>query len=204
MASSGVEVCSKALALIGIPAIASFDEGTDAAAACELVYESVVERLLGDNDWRFAMTKVRLSRLNETPVNEWKHAYQLPSNRDGNLFAAFDTDAVGVVPFKDYEIFGETLLTNADDVYIDYKIRAAEEDWPPYFTSLVIYALAAHLAPSLKDSTSEADMWMRVAFGGPEDSGKGGYFRTAANVDAKASPSQRIEDFSLINARWGG
>jgi hypothetical protein len=62
--------------------------------------------------WSFSFKKVQLARTINTPVNEWKYEYQLPSDRIGPPRAAFNSDQAGARPFTSWEIYGDKLLTN--------------------------------------------------------------------------------------------
>ncbi len=46
-----------------------------------------------------------------------------------------------------------------------------------------------------------AQYWQGVAVGGPAENGRGGYMRTAMNIDGQGTPTRVIEDFSLIAVR---
>jgi len=43
--------------------------------------------------------------------------------------------------------------------------------------------------------------WQRVATGDISENGRGGYFRTAAQIDGQNNPVRVIEDYSLIAVR---
>ena len=73
---------------------------------------------------------------------------------------------------------------------------------PVYFVQLLKYMMAWHLAEPLTDQVSKAQYWQVVAVGTPGDNGRGGYFRTAANIDGQGTPPQSIEDYSLIAVRY--
>ncbi len=206
MASSDVEICSAAVVLLGLAPISSLS-ATARGRTCGSIYPILKDRLLSEYPWRFVMEKAQLSRLSTAPINEWKYAYQLPSAaKKGGPFVVWDDDTTGLIPLKRFEIFSDTLYTDVEEVYIDYRDLAnvTESDFPAYFVQLLVYAMAAEAAEPLTESNTKAEHWHRVAYGNPQEQGKGGYYRTARNVDSSQQPPQRVEDFSLITARFGG
>jgi hypothetical protein len=97
---------------------------------------------------------------------------------------------------------GDKLLTNEEQVYVDYQYAAQEFEMPVYFVQLLKYMLAWHFADPITDQTDKAQYWQSVAVGSPAENGRGGYMRVAMNIDGQGQPVQRIEDFSLIDVRY--
>ena len=137
-----------------------------------------------------------------TPINEWQYKYQMPGDSLGNPRAVFNTSAAYARPVKEWEIQGTELMTNELEVYIDYPYRTPEYAMPSYFIQFLKYMVAWHLAYPISEQQDKASYWQAVAIGGPSENNRGGYFRTAANIDSQGQPSQVIEDFSLIAARY--
>lgn len=203
-ADSNAEICSKALILIGIPAISSLDDSDDVSVTCNEIYETEIHALLSKYDWRFAAKKVQLSENTEvTPVGEWPTAYSLPGDMIGAISHIFDTDADDAAPYKKFEIFGEDIYTDVDAVYVDYTARVSEEKWPAYFTVFVIAHLAEMLAEILTDDTEKAERMHRRAYGMPGEGGMGGLYREARRQDSQQHPPAAIQDYTLVDARRG-
>ena len=82
MATTKVDLASRALNLLGEKSITSFDESTAPAAVASSLYETVVKAALSLHRWRFASKVVELSKLDETPVDEssWVYIHQLPAD----------------------------------------------------------------------------------------------------------------------------
>ena len=92
---SALTICSDALLLLGAAPISSFNQGTDEATVCDRLYPDVRDSTLQMYPWTFSFKKVQLARTTNTPVNEWKYEYQLPSDRIGPPRAALtSTEAV--------------------------------------------------------------------------------------------------------------
>jgi len=200
---TGITICSDALILLGAKAISSFTDGTDESSVCSRLYPDIRDSTLMMYPWSFATKKIQLSRLLTAPGSVWKYAYQLPGDRLGNPTAVFESSAVGSPVRKDWEIQGDELLTNLDAVFIDYRYSVGEYAMPQYFVQLMKYQVAWHIAEAITEQQDKGAYWRRVALGEPTENGRGGYFRTAAQIDGQGNPARAISDFTLVDARFG-
>jgi hypothetical protein len=199
---TAVSICSDALILLGAKPISSFNDGTDEANSCDRLYPDVRDSLLMMYPWSFAYKKVKLARLVTTPTNEWKYQYQLPGDRIGNPRALFETNNLYARPVKEWEIEGDKINTNYEEVYIDYPYQTPEFAMPHYFIQLLKYMMAWHLAYPVTEQETKTQYWQNVAIGGPSENNRGGYFRVATNIDGQGQPPQVIEDYALVAARF--
>lgn len=145
-ANSAIDICSRALILIGAEPITSFDDNNNEALIASNVYEDIARSALVNSRWRFATNQMVLNRLTETPTGRYDAAYQLPT---GWLM----THAVTVndIPIE-YQTYGNKIYCDESataEVVADYTYRAEEYDWPSYFTIAVQYELASVFAFSL-------------------------------------------------------
>jgi hypothetical protein len=53
----------------------------------------------------------------------------------------------------------------------------------------------------ITEQMDKAGYWQGIAVGNANENGRGGYFRTAANIDGQNQPTRVIEDYSLIAVR---
>lgn len=199
---TGVSICADALILLGAAPISSFNDGTDEANACDRLYSDVRDMTLSMYPWSFAYKKVKLARLVTTPVSEWTYEYQLPGDRLGNPRAVFETANAYARPVKEWEIQGDKLITNYQEVYIDYPYQTPEYAMPQYFVQLLKYMMAWHLAYPITEQETKTGYWQGLAIGSPAENGRGGYFRQASNIDAQGQPPQVIEDYALVAVRY--
>ena len=199
---TGVSICSDALILLGAKPISSFNDGTDEANTCDRLYSDVRDTVLSLYPWSFAYKKVKLARLVTTPNSEWKYEYQMPGDRLGNPRALFETNSLYARPVKEWDIQGDKILTNYEEVYVDYPYQTPEYAMPKYFVQLLKYYMAWHLALPITEQESKSAYWQGVAVGGPAENGRGGFFRQASNVDGQGQPPQVIEDYALVAARF--
>jgi len=138
-ANSGIDICSRALILIGAEPITSFEDDTTEGLVSSNMYEDIARSNLTSTRWRFSTNQAVLNRLSDAPTGRFDAAYQLPS---GYLFV----HAVTVNDFQiEYDIYGDKIYCDAapqDELIIDYTYRAEEQDWPSYFSVCVEYAMA--------------------------------------------------------------
>ncbi len=57
------------------------------------------------------------------------------------------------------------------------------------------------IAETVTEQQDKATKWQRVATGDISENGRGGFFRTAAQIDGQNNPVRVIEDYSLIAVR---
>lgn len=200
---TGITICSDALLMIGAKAITSFNDGTDESSICDRLYPDIRDSLLVMYPWSFSTKKIQLAQLLTAPGSVWRYAYQLPGDRLNNPRAVYESSAIGSPVRKDWEIQGDQLLTNLESVFIDYQYSVGEYAMPQYFIQLLKYMVAWHIAESLTEQQEKAAKWQRVAVGDPSENGRGGFFRTAAQIDGQGNPSRAISDFTLVEARFG-
>ena len=199
---TAVSICSDALILLGAKPISSFNDGTDEANSCDRLYSDVRDTALSIYPWTFAYKKVQLARLITTPASEWRFEYQLPGDRLGNPRALFTSNSVYTMPSKEWDIQGDKLLTNYEEVYIDYPYQTPEYSMPQYFIQLLKYMMAWHLAMPITEQETKAQYWQGVAVGGPSENGRSGFMRQAMNIDGQGQPPQVLEDYALVAARF--
>ncbi len=113
-----VEVNNQALSALGEDRISSLSDTNARAVVMREHYAAVTEFCLTRCNWRFATSKVTLSKLSGTPVSRWAAAWQLPNDK---------LKVLSTWPASNYEINGNRLLTNEQTkVDLDY-IRVVPE-----------------------------------------------------------------------------
>ena len=197
-----VSICSEALILLGQTAITSFDDGTAGAGAASKIYPKVKSSTLGMYPWTFTLAKVQLGRLAAAPTNVWEYTYQLPSQMlTGVPRKVFASDSVGANVIKDYVIQGNQLLTDYTKIFVDFQQTVDEQSMPDYFVKLLTYQMAWHLAIPITDQATMLDTYRTIALGTMAESGRGGYFRTATNIDSAGQSTTVIGDYLLTEVR---
>ena len=157
ISQTALSMMSTALVLAGEKPLNSVTDpryGAQVAAALfDMVYENEIQAVT----WRFTCKKAALSQLNQTPVNEWQYAWQIPT--DCLSVIGF----WGVGPDKLYEIYGGNVLyTNINSnpsvspasLILEYQFKPDPSTIPSYFSLLVTLALAKHFAKPITESDS--------------------------------------------------
>ena len=188
MALNDIGLCSRALIKIGAKPITSFLDGSAESEIAGLLYGPARDAVLSSYAWSFATGQVELTRLETAPVADYHYAYQLPNDFLRALSAGNGGRGRGL----NFRIYRDTLQTNAEEVILTYIYRATEEEWPPYFDTAIIARLAAEFCIPLTENTSRSDVVIRVA----EQE-----FARARQIDAQQDTPNKLERFSLIDAR---
>jgi hypothetical protein len=193
MALSALAMCSRALLKIGASTIASFDEGTAEAEVAANLYPSVRDALLSAYPWSFATGQAILPRLVATPVADYAHAFQLPTDflralSAGHSGQGHATRGSGVA----YRIAENRLHADVDSIVLTYIFRPSDEVLPPFFASCLIARLAAEFTIPLTENTSRAQLLFELS---------DREFRSARLTDSQQDLPPALADFPLINAR---
>ena len=81
MATTKFDICSQALTKCGADTISSFADGTHESNVCSVMYDTIKKSLLYYTFWNFAVTKVQLNRLSETPSDKkFLYVFSLPAD----------------------------------------------------------------------------------------------------------------------------
>jgi len=153
-ANSAIDICSRALILIGAEPITSFDDDTSEALIAGNMYEDIARTNLTSTRWRFATNQAILNRLSEAPTGRFDSAYQLPDYLFLHSVTVRDLQI-------EYNVYGNKVFCDAEaaDVLIaDFTYRANEVDWPSYFSVCVEYAMAVVFATALIRDTSLSNL----------------------------------------------
>lgn len=188
-ANSPIDICSRALILIGAEPITSFEDGNNEALIASNMYEDIARSALVNTRWRFATNQSVLNRLADAPTGRYDAAYQLPS---GWLM----THAVTVndTPIE-YQTYGNKLYCNeasTSELVLDYTYRADEIDWPSYFTIAVQYEMASVFASSLaRDNGLSASMQQQAQLS----------MMKARSLDAQQQTTRKLNTSRFIAQR---
>ena len=184
-ANTPIDICSRALILIGAEPITAFEDGTTEALVSVNMYEDVIRTSLVNTRWRFATNQAVLNLITSEPTGRYDRAYQLPS---GYLMVHTATVEDNII---DYQIYGDKLFADtsaSDTVILDFTFRANELDFPSYFTIAVEYALAMVFATSVARDASLAALMEKQA--------------TSAMAKARSLDSQQQTTRKLVTSRF--
>ena len=152
-----ISCMSAALVLAGEKPLNSITDPRYGAQVVASLTDMIYENELQTNPWRFSCKKAALSQLNQTPVNEWQYAWQIPT--DCLSVIGF----WGVGPDRLYEIYGGNVLyTNISSgpsnrplsLILEYQFKPDPSTLPSYFTLLLTLAIAKHIVKPITESDS--------------------------------------------------
>lgn len=188
MALNDVGLCSRALIRIGAHPITSFSDGTVDSEVAGILFGPARDALLSAYGWSFATGQVTLTRLTTPPLADYQYAYQLPTD----FLRAVSAGSPGRGRGLNFRIARGALHTDSEDVVLTYIFRPEEEEFPPYFDMALIARLAAEFCIPVTEGTSRAEVLFNLA----EQE-----FSRARQIDAQQDTPNRLENFSLIDAR---
>ncbi|MDB5491202.1 MAG: hypothetical protein JWO78_1051, partial [Micavibrio sp.] len=185
---SDIALCSRALIRLGAQPITSFNDGTAESEIAGALFGVVRDAMLSAYSWSFALGQASLSQLESPPLADYQYAFQLPSD----FLRAMSAGAGGRGRGLNYRITRNVLHTNSTEVTLTYIFRPEEEEFPPYFDSILIAKLSAEFCIPVTENTARAETLTRMA---------DLEFQRARQIDAQQDSPVQIEDFSLIKVR---
>lgn len=147
-----ISICNLALGEIGVPRITALTEASQPARYCALFYAQTRDEVLQAAPWAFAIKRVTLSRLADSPAFGWAFQYQIPTD----CLAVLQLNAWQASEARDlYEIEGDRLLTDAEEAQLRYTARIEDSEvFPPLFVQALYTKLASKLAQPLSGNRS--------------------------------------------------
>ena len=178
--TTNIDICARALVMIGASPISSFDDGTTEATVASNTYEDTVRADLSMMRWRFASGQSQLSRLTDTPAGRFDAAYQLPSDL---LSLHTVTINDNILSYDRYEDMVYCNAASGDVLIADYTYRADESSWPPYLILLAQYHMAATFAASVARSGDMQNLFLQQYVS---------QMRLAKNLDSQEQTARKI------------
>ena len=188
MALNDVALCSRALIRIGAAPITDFDDGSAEAEIAGALYENTRDALLSAYTWSFASGQVALNQLETPPIADYSYAFGLPNDYLRAVSAGSGTRGRGI----GYRIARGALHADSANIVLTYIFRPDESEFPPYFDQALIARLSAEFTIPVTESTSRAEAHFRIA---------DQEYERARQIDAQQDTPNKIESFSLIDAR---
>jgi hypothetical protein len=180
VAITDIDICARALILIGANPITSFEDGTTEATVAANLYEDTVRDMLTRYRWRFASGQTQLSRLTDAPTSRWDAAYQAPADM---LMLHVVTVNDNPIAYDRYQDLIYCNATTEDVVVADYTFRANEELWSPGFITAIEYQLASIFAYSVAAQTDLSDLMEKRALR---------QMTIARNIDSQSQTTRRL------------
>lgn len=154
--ASKVDIANVALRRVGAPRIVSFTEDSASAQVVNDVYDIMLEDLLRQHFWNFAIRRQKLARLSNVPAFEFDYSYSVPQDWIRTVSVHPNDNGSGTMKYKEEEIDNKrVILSSEEDVYMRYVARVTDPNkWSADFRNAVSMTLARELAIPLGDSNT--------------------------------------------------
>ena len=192
MADSKFDICNQALVLVSANTITSFNDNNTESKVANQLYESTLKNLLTRCRWRFATKQQQLSRDTTAPTARYDAKYPLPADA---LVINTVTISDNVITYDRYENEIYCDATSTDIVVADYTFRPNEADFPPYFTSALVFELASLFAGAIARNDSLSQLYQSRAVVA---------MAQAKSQDSQAQTTRRVEVDRFRNRRNTG
>ena len=188
-ATTAIDVCNRALVLIGASPMTSFEDGTNEALVAVNLYEDTTRSALVNTRWRFASNQQLLNRLSDAPTGRYDSAYAIPSS---SIYV--HTLTVNKSPIQ-FDIYGRTAFCDAtvnDEVIADFSFRQTEVNFPSYFTQALVYELAGQFALGIaRDEGLSNMMFTNARF----------FMQKARTMDSQQQTTRKLNTSRFIKER---
>ena len=192
MATTNIDICARALILIGAQPISSFSDGSTEALVASNIYDDVLEAALTRHRWNFATTQKQLSLLANQPAGKFDYAYQMPTDPAVLQIVTITVNDY-VIPYDRYRnyIYVDNYGSNSN-LIMDYIYKVDEQYFPPYFKLALEYNLASLFAGSVARDASLISQFAELA--------ERQYLR-AKHIDATEATNKKLDTGRYINLR---
>lgn len=153
------QICSQASVLVGGAPIAGFSGGSTEEIVAEQLYEDVLLDLLASYRWRFASQYVPLTLLDEQPVLGWEGVYQIPPGTTV-IHGCYSGDQLVDFDRSEDRIFA---MGYGGELLLQVGFRPLEDDFPPYFVTVLRLKLAAMFAVPIAEDSQKASLYEGMA-----------------------------------------
>ena len=192
MATTKIDICARALIMIGAQPISSFSDGSTEALVASNIYDDVVEASLTRHRWRFATTQQQLSLLTNTPTGRFDYAYQIPTSPAVLQIITLTVNDY-VIPYSRYQnyIYLNGYGSN-NEVIMDYIYKVDESYFPAHFRLALEYELASIFAGSVARDAAMITQFKELSER---------QFLVAKNIDSAETTSKVLDTNRFINMR---
>jgi hypothetical protein len=190
MASSELDICNRALAMLGIASIVSTDGTEQAADLCRRFFAGLRDELLRNHPWKFATKRALLAASETAPA--WGPGYSYPLPADCLRVLELDAE-VG----DGWAVEGGAIVTSlTSPLSLRYTARITDATkWDAAFCSVMASRMAADLAMPLALSANLRTQML--------DEMKRG-LREARSIDAMEGSSASFYADTFVDARRTG
>ncbi len=186
--NSDIIICSNALLLLAHPSINSFDEPGAGATLSKSFYPNTYRMFIAESNWNFATKYQQLSQLVEKPTNkDYQYMYQLPSD-----YCRITTASNNNSKYSNYEIQGTKILSNENELYLEYQSYVDEINLPPYAVETLQYLMASKMAYPLTNDGRKVEIYNNLYIQS---------LRTSRFIDSQNDVNSGFFNNSLVDVR---
>lgn len=186
--ATDIDICNKALSLLGFPPIVSLLDDNDASAViCNAAYALAKAELLEVREWTFAVVRAVLEP-STPPLFGYKNSFDVPENVSRVVEVSDNPDFRREVRGKfKWVKEADAILSDADVLYVRWLIVDIDENlFTPAFTNAFSYKLAAEIAMPLSEDMSKVETFsgiyeLKIREASAQDGGQGVQERISAN-----------------------
>jgi hypothetical protein len=187
MASSAVEICNEALALVGAAPITSLAQQTTEAQLLNSLYVPTRDQLLTSHPWNFATKRVELAADPDAPEFGFAYRFALPADCLRVISTDLDSE-------DRWKIENGYLLCDSSEVSIRYISKiTTEATFSINFCEALAYKLASKIAYPLVQSSTLAKSLFDLYIT---------HLRDARSMDAQEGGIEQVEANEWINSRY--
>lgn len=188
---SEVSIINKALSYLGANRITSLSDKTLEAESASNLYDDSLRSVLAECDWRFAIKRARLNKVEKTPVWGEGNYFQLPSDFI-ELFGVNNNN-----PFVKWALEEGLIWSDAAVLDIRYVYFCKNTTmYPPYFIDAFACKLASDMCYELTNSNDKTMALLELY--------KGEYLPIARTKNAREASKEVMKDGYWVNSVLGG
>lgn len=152
-----IDIINSALSKIRGRTITSLSDNSTEARLCKILYPRIRDAALRKHSWRFAIKRVSLGLLSETPTYGYGYVFQLPSD----CLRVLETDSYQE---DDWAQEGNKILANRSSFNCTIIWRQTDaEQYDAVFCEYLAFELAAQLALPLTNGNAIAQGMEQMA-----------------------------------------
>ncbi|KKL69233.1 hypothetical protein LCGC14_2117020 [marine sediment metagenome] len=191
---STVDVINVALRRVGAARVVSLTDDSAEAVIANDLFSEVLDDLLRQHAWNFAIRRAKLAQLVDEPTFEFDHAYTMPANWIRTVSVHPNSEGAGTMFYREEQLDDKrVILTSTDEVYMRYVARVTDPNlWSADFRNAVSMTLARDFAIPLGNSNT-----LHANF----DKLSRGALARARSTDAMGSSPERLPRGSWVTRR---
>lgn len=182
--ASEIDICNRALGLLGQSSITSFADDNRVAQICAQLYPAARDKCLEDRKWSFALTRVIIAPLTVPPAFEYANQFQIPSD----CLILRSVTSSDTRDRTKWVREGDRILTDIGEIYVTYSRTVTNPDlYTNGFIEALVFKLAADMAIPISANktlrqTYEQDYFRKIAEAAATDGGQGKQERIRSDI----------------------